>query len=286
MIVRRGSTIGVCMGVQRALEMVEEAKNERPREPLATIGPIIHNRRVLEKLAADGVEIIKTPAEARGGTVVIRAHGLSAAEKAAFARRPVRLLDGTCPLVEKSQKLAEAKSREGFRVLIAGDAGHAEVIGIAGYAGDCQVLADEAAAEACGLGEKAFVIAQTTIRQDKYDAICRVLRRRAEKEAAAGESAVLEIAQTICPATRIRQEAVKDLVRETDAVLVIGGRNSANTGHLYETARLMGKPVWHIEGAAEIPKEIFTYKTVGLSAGASTPEWIIREVEDALLRQR
>jgi len=278
MTIRRGDTIGVCMGVKRALELVEKTRRENPLEPLATIGPLIHNRRVLENLAGQGVRVIHSPEEVSSGTVIIRAHGLSLKEKQAFLARPVRLLDGTCPRVLKSQELVSRKGKEGYGVIIVGDARHGEVKAIAGYAGDCRVVDTPESAETLALGEKTLVLGQTTIRQEEYDRICRILKGKAK--AAGG---VLEIAQTICPATRARQEALKKLSARTDALLVIGGRDSANTTGLFHTARELGKPVWHIEGAGEIPEEIGRFDRVGLTAGASTPDWIIREVEEALI---
>ncbi|MDR1893522.1 MAG: 4-hydroxy-3-methylbut-2-enyl diphosphate reductase [Spirochaetales bacterium] len=279
MLIRRGKTIGICMGVKRVLELVEKLQKEEPSLPLCTVGPLIHNPLVLNKLAAEGVRIIQDPGEARTGVVVGRAHGLPRDVKEAFSRMPVRFVDGTCPRVLKTQDLAEKQSLLGYHIIIVGNSGHGEVQAIAGYVAgqNYTVLATPQEARACPLFSRNFVISQSTIRQEEYDQVCGVLKRRAEEE-----GRELKAVQTICPCTRDRQEALKELSNATDALLIIGGKDSANTIGLYRTALQLGKPVWHIESAREIPPEVFGCAVVGLSAGASTPEWIIRGVEQVL----
>lgn len=279
MIIKRAEVLGVCMGVKKALDRVEQLRQENPSKPIATIGPLIHNRRVLEHLASRGIESVSDPSEFVSGVAVIRAHGLPPEERKRFVAAGAEVVDATCPRVLASQKRVAKRFREGKFIVLVGDPNHGEIQGIAGFAqvpqGEprCRVVSTPEEAEGLILPGPALVIAQTTIKQEEYDAVVAVLQTKGVE---------LEVAPSICPATLERQQALKDLALEVDALLVIGGKTSANTTALYTTALATGKPAWHIEGARDIPGEIVGFDRVGLSAGASTPDWIICEVEEAL----
>lgn len=265
------------MGVEKALNRVMKLREETPGLPIATIGPLIHNSRVLSCLAEKGIDVVADPGDFPRGLAVIRAHGLPPKERLRYENAGVTVVDATCPRVIASQKrVAESSSRGRFVVLV-GDPGHGEIQGLAGFVDEkgpgCAVVASPKEAESLDLPGDTLVIAQTTIKQEEYDAVVEVLRRQGVE---------LEVARSICPATRDRQTALKELAQKVDALLIIGGKNSANTTALYTTALATGKPAWHIEGAGDIPGEVRKYHRVGLSAGASTPDWIIAEVEAAL----
>ena len=296
----RADVLGYCMGVKMAVEAVRRALAQSPHRPVYTYGPLIHNAAALEGLAALGVEILEPlpqgggagepaagnkaggfspiPDDFGGRSVVIRAHGIPPVELAALKERGARIVDATCPRVLSSQRLAAKFAGEGAAVILAGDARHAEIAGIAGFAPGCTVLESAADAERFVrsrnvLGEAAL-IGQTTIRQSEYDAIAKILAERIPR---------LTVCPTICPATEERQAALARLASVADGIVVIGGRNSANTKRLFAAARSLTPHAWLIESADELPAEVSSIKCVGLAAGASTPDEIIDEVENMLL---
>ena len=294
--VKRAEILGYCMGVKRAVDAVFKAETENKisgrQFKIYTFGPLIHNPATMEHLRQCGIESID-PEEFAGGSVyknskiVIRAHGVSPEQEQKIKESGAEVINATCPRVVLSQKRAADFAKDSF-VILAGDKNHGELISIAGYAaaekkGHCIIVQNACEAETVTLpkeitekGGKAVLIAQTTIKQSEYDAIAKTLKRRICN---------LTVLNTICPATFERQDALKKLAETVDAVLVIGGRNSANTKRLLQTAVDLHKPAWLIENASEIPEEIFRFKSVGLTAGASTPDFIIEEVETALKKR-
>ncbi|GHV91829.1 4-hydroxy-3-methylbut-2-enyl diphosphate reductase [Spirochaetia bacterium] len=276
------------MGVRRAVDMAEgELRAGGGR--VCTMGPLIHNPQVLEHLQRQGVESLDgdhLPESLSGVTVIIRAHGISPALEDELKRRGAGIVDATCPRVKASQMKARSLSAEGYKLFLAGEKKHGEVIGVAGYARDCIVVADpleaERAAEelfrtnpAAKTGVcKTALIGQTTISAEEYSRIGEGIKKFFPG---------LNIINTICGATRDRQEALRELCAAVDAVIVAGGRSSANTRRLLSIACEQGKPAWLVEGSGEIPGQIASYNTVGLCAGASTPDETIDAIERALL---
>jgi len=294
MKVVRAGVLGFCMGVRRAVEIAERASLDAGRTGLYTLGPLIHNSGVLENLKKRGVicldenEIQSLPADS---TVIIRAHGVSPAIERELLKKGIRILDATCPRVKQSQSKARSFVESGYRLFIAGEENHGEIAGLKGYAEDgcrkgissavkpCFVLgnAEEALAAAEELCRrepeaKTALIAQTTIRADEYRIIGDTIQRFFKS---------LEIVNSICMATVDRQKALREL-ENTDAIIVAGSRESANTQRLLSLAKEMGKPAWLVEAVSDIPPEIAAYETVGLSAGASTPDELIAEIEEVL----
>lgn len=275
----RADVMGYCMGVRRAVEAAEQALLDNPIRPVYSYGPLIHNPSALERLAAEGVVIVDgknlpLPADFGGASVIIRAHGVPPDEREELVRRHAKIVDATCPRVLLSQRRARDYHERGYTVYLAGDRNHGEISGIAGYAPECIVLENSADAERLAMyPEKAVLISQTTIKQSEYDAIAAVL---------SAKIADLIVLNTICPATRERQEALEELCHEVDGVMVIGGRNSANTRRLFDTARQLSRNAWLIETPAEIPGEAYSLERIGITAGASTPDEVIDAVEQAL----
>ena len=287
MQVIRSDVLGFCMGVSRAVEMARRASGRKGS--VFTLGPLIHNPLVLEELKSRGVGILGDESLSKGripdnSTVIIRAHGIPPYAEAALRGRNLQVLDATCPRVKKNQKTARDFAEKGYWIFLAGEKNHGEIIGIRAYieSSRCSVVADPAEAEAAAAAlskaggvDRAVLMAQTTISPEEYRAV--------------GESIMrffpaLEILDTICGATEERQRSLRDLCGRVDAVITIGGRDSANTRRLYSVAAEMGKPAWIAESPEEIPAEIENYRTVGLCAGASTPESLIDEIEKALNR--
>lgn len=275
----RADIMGYCMGVRRAVEAAEEALLDSPLRPVYTYGPLIHNPPALRRLAEAGVVIVggsdEPLSEDFGGrTVVIRAHGIPPSEREELVRRHAKIVDATCPRVLLSQKRARAYREKGFTVILAGDRHHGEIAGIAGYAPDCIVLETrEDAARLPSYPVKAVLISQTTIKQDEYDAIAKELSTHISD---------LTVLNTICPATLERQEALERLCAQVEGVIVVGGKNSANTCRLYNTALRLAGRAWLIETPGELPADVRSLSCIGITAGASTPDDVIDAVEQAL----
>ena len=288
----RAKVLGYGMGVRRAMEGAHKAATNNSSGRVWTLGPLIHNKTALDMLASEGVQILKDDDFTNIGgddVVVIRAHGVTPAVKADVAARSRAVVDATCPRVMLSQRRVADFASRGYTVIIAGDKNHGEVTGIAGCAqaaatGDsrCVLLGSPADAEdfvaqlrsgAAPELEKAILVSQTTISRSEYDALVEVLSPAIEG---------LEVFDTICPATTERQDALADLQGLVDGVLIIGGKNSANTQRLLTSAQRYFDKAALIETADEIPPEFFQLERVGLSAGASTPDEVIDGVERRL----
>lgn len=266
----RAEEMGFCMGVERAVSIVQAIADEKSESPAATLGPIIHNQQIVDKFAEQGIPVIDSVKDIKDGKVVIRAHGIPLAEKLELEAKNIEIIDGTCPKVIASQKIVQKYSTQGYHIVIVGDRSHGEIKGLAGYATDFDIIESADEAKLLTIPEKTMVISQTTIKEREFESVCSVLLEL---------NPSIIIRNSICSATNGRQMAVRKLSEEVDAVIVIGGKNSANTQRLYLTVQELGKPCWHIAGADEIPREIESYDIIGLTAGASTPEWIIEEVE-------
>jgi 4-hydroxy-3-methylbut-2-enyl diphosphate reductase len=284
MRVIRADVLGFCMGVRRAVELAQ-AEAARGGK-VCTLGPLIHNPRVLEDLQKRGVEILdeeNIPASLQNTAVIIRAHGVSPAIEARLWERGGRVIDATCPRVKMSQLKAQSLAEAGYSLFLAGEERHAEIAGIRGYAAAapfCAVVGNAAMAETAAASRfsalpdaETALIGQTTISAEEY---------RATGEAIKQFFPRLEIAQTICAATAERQNSLRRLLGQVDAVIIAGGKESANTRRLLAIAAESGKPCALAETAAGIPAEFAVWKTVGICAGASTPDAVIDEIEQAL----
>jgi 4-hydroxy-3-methylbut-2-enyl diphosphate reductase len=278
----KAGILGYCMGVRRAVEIAyRQLAVSRGR--VYTMGPLIHNPQVRDALSKRGVEVLKEdclPEDLTGAVIVIRAHGISPVLETELVSRGACLVDATCPNVKASQLKAQALAGAGYRVFLAGEARHGEVAGIRGYAPGCAVVANpaEAATVAEYLsreipGARAALIGQTTISLDEYTAIGKAIQAYFPQ---------LEIIDTICSATRDRQDSLRKLCGTVDAVVVAGGKESANTRRLLAIAEHMGKPAWLVENAGEVPSELAVYSKAGLCAGASTPDEIIGLIEEKI----
>lgn len=274
MIVRRAETLGMCKGVRRALRLVEETLARNPGTPAYSLGPLVHNPAVVEDLKARGLTPVDDLSTVREGIVIIRTHGIGPGQRRQCERPGIHCIDATCRHVLHVHKLVRDHDAAGRQVVIAGDPLHAEVRGIAEHAKNAVVVATEAEAEQVPLSPGALVVSQTTMTRSEFERITAVLRRREPS---------LHVEDTTCAATERRLESLQRLAVQVDALLVIGGRQSANTRRLFEAATATGRPSWHIEGAGDIPSSIRSFARVGITAGASTPDRVIDEVEEALL---
>ena len=267
-------TAGFCIGVKRALEMVLKAINESQTK-IYTYGPLIHNPQVLELLKERGITVLEPGETAAEGLVVIRAHGIPPQDRRQLEGRATRIIDATCPRVAKVQAIIRRWAAKGHATLIVGDADHPEVEGLLGYTegrGHVVVSAEDVAALP-ELGAPT-VVAQTTQSEALFEA--RVAEIKARFPGA-------RIFNTICDATTFRQAEVQELARHAEALVVVGGRNSGNTQRLVEISRATGIPTYHVETEQELDlEEMSRYHTVGVTAGASTPHWLISNVVSTL----
>jgi 4-hydroxy-3-methylbut-2-enyl diphosphate reductase len=282
MQVIRARRAGFCMGVAMALRKLDRAVREVPRGRVATLGAIIHNPQVLKKYAHMGVRRLDSPSEAEQGmTVLIRAHGVSRETEAALRETGVALVDATCPRVKKAQQAIAGATAAGAALLLFGDAPHPEVRGLVSYAaGPYHVFNTreelDAILSAPGKMEGNFALAaQTTQDRPFFDAL--------RKELDVVMDTKLVVLDTICDATRQRQEEIPLLAERAEVMVVVGGRESANTRRLADIAAGCGVPVALVESERELDPAFFAGKcAAGLTAGASTPGNLIDAVERAL----
>ncbi len=284
----RARVLGMCMGVRRADELAREAAQEASRtgQRVYTYGPLIHNPQAVADLESLGVHVLDTQAietgagelpDLKDAVVVIRAHGASLAALSRLQKLGAHIVDATCPRVIKSQRLARHYEKLGWQVVLVGDPRHGEIEGILGHTSNALVVDDPTTA--LQVAEKlkdtpCALFAQTTIRQEDYDAVIEVFQTHVK---------TMTAESTICPATRERQRALIDLCGQVDALLIVGGKNSENTKRLYASAIDCGKPAWHIETAGELRAEMVKFERIGIAAGASTPDFIVDEIQEALL---
>ena len=266
---------GACYGVRRALKMADDAAL-LPGE-VCTLGALIHNPTVVNNLASKGVRVAESVGDIDGGTVVIRSHGVTPDVREELQRRNLAVVDATCPHVLRAQNAAASMARDGAHVIVVGEAGHPEVDGIAAYARREGARVDVASAPEdvpADLREPVGVVVQTTQRRENLDGVLAQIRQQ-------GIDPIVK--DTICNATRERQSEAYQLAGDVDVMLVLGGRNSSNTTRLAEICSARCARTHHIETPAELRPEWFeNAQTVGITAGASTPQDQIDELVLAL----
>ncbi|MDO4326479.1 MAG: 4-hydroxy-3-methylbut-2-enyl diphosphate reductase [bacterium] len=268
-------TAGFCFGVERAVNKVYE-QIEKGKHPIYTYGPIIHNEEVVKDLEAKGVRVLETKEELealREGTVVIRSHGVGKDVYDLLKEQGIEIVDATCPFVKKIHRIVQEQNQEGRRVIIVGNSSHPEVEGIRGW-GNSDTLTIENSAEIDDLplkeGEKLCIVSQTTFNYNKFQELVeKFLKKRYD----------IIVLNTICNATQERQVEAKRIASEVEAMIVIGGRNSSNTQKLFEICQKECKNTYYIQTLSDLNSEcVNSVRSVGITAGASTPKNIIEEV--------
>lgn len=264
---------GFCFGVKRAVDIVFK-RSEGRIEGLYTFGPIIHNPQVIEKLRERGVIPVEDIDRDDIKTLIIRTHGIPLNLLEEASKRGYEIIDATCPFVKKAQDYAKLLKEEGYQVIILGDKEHPEVKGLVSYAGENAIVINgtEPSCESLkGIRNRVGVIVQTTQPVDNLRRLVSMLIEHTKE---------LKIYNTICNSTALRLKETEELAKKVDIMIVVGGRNSANTTQLANLCRSIPIKTYHIETADELEREWFKgAERVGITAGASTPEWIIREVE-------
>lgn len=270
MKVKLAKTAGFCMGVRRAMEIVLTEVN-KGTQPLYTYGPLIHNRQVSALLATKGVKAIDDIKGLDNGTIVIRAHGIPPMERRRIKSSGLRIRDATCPRVAWVQAIISSHTKRGYHAVIVGDKDHPEVMGLMGYAHG-KAAAIKSAEEVARLPRmrKLFVVAQTTQSGGNFQAVVKAIQARFP------DALVFD---TICDATYNRQEEVRAFSGHVDGLVVVGGYNSGNTQRLVQISREAGMPTFHVETEKELAKkELAAMEVVGVTAGASTPNWMIKSI--------
>lgn len=267
------SEAGACYGVERALRMVEDAAKTSP-VPVHTLGPLIHNPRVVADLALKGVTVVDSPEESAGDTLLLRTHGVTPNEERRARELCHDVLDATCPFVKKVHLAASRLYREGYQVVVVGEAGHPEVEATLPHAPGAVVVGDVSEAADLPVCKKVGVVVQTTQSRSNLEHVVSALLGRAEE---------VRVVNTICDATSGHQGACADLAARADVMIVIGGRISANTKRLTEIAAELCPRTYHIEGADELdPSWLDGAGLIGITAGASTPASQIDAVRSAI----
>ena len=278
------SVMGFCFGVERAVEIAEKTLTEYKNIKVYSLGPLIHNEEFLSELSSKGLLICdkKNIEEIEeGSAVIIRAHGVRPAIISKLEEKKCIIVDATCPRVKASQTMVSKYTGEGKHVILSGDKNHGEVKSIAGFAKK-PLLQLQTTQEAENItfngdnSEEYVLMSQTTFSPDEFEKIQTILQNKIKK---------LTVKNTICPATKERQDSLLELCSRVDGVLVIGGKNSANTKRLFQTAKENCKFAAHIQTADDIPEDFFKLHTVGITAGASTPAKIIEEVKNKLSKK-
>ena len=260
--------LGFCYGVKRAIEIARE--NASPDGTSSTLGPIIHNPQMVERLKSEGVGTVGSLEEMKDGLVIIRSHGVGPKVYEEAESRGLELVDATCPHVKKAQLSAKLLSEEGYAVVIVGEKNHPEVKSIFEWtAHGAHIIETEAEAEELPQFGKLGIVCQTTFSSDRFRKIASCLLEKSRD---------IKILRTICTATDMRQTAAIELAEKVDVMLVVGGKNSANTTRLAQLCANRCK-TYHIETVAELQDDwIENVNKIGITAGASTPDWIIKEV--------
>lgn len=274
---------GFCFGVKRAVDTVYR-EIESGEKPVYTFGPIIHNEQVVEDLENRGVQVILSEDELEGlsgGTVVIRSHGVSRDVCEKIEARGMKIVDATCPFVKKIHRIVDEEGRKGRHVVIIGSADHPEVQGIMGWAsGPVTVIhtSEEAEQFVPENGKPISIVAQTTFNYNKFKDLVEILCKKRYDNNVLN---ILNILNTICNATEERQREAKNIAGEVDTMLVVGGRHSSNTQKLFEICKKECGNTYYIQTPVDLDSEMFQCSSyVGITAGASTPNKIIEEVQE------
>lgn len=264
---------GACYGVERALELVQKAAREQ-NGPVHTLGPLIHNPLVVHDLEELGVTVADSPAVEAGSTLVLRTHGVTPQVEQEARNAGATVIDATCPFVKRAHRAAARLELEGYQVLVVGEHGHPEVEGTVGHAPSALVVEHVDELASLTLARKVGVVVQTTQSQANLRSVIGGL---------VGHVDELRLIDTICEATAGHQGACAELAKDVDVMVVVGGRNSANTTHLADISRLSCARTHHIEQASELQADWFAgAERIGITAGASTPAAHIELVRTAI----
>lgn len=262
---------GFCFGVERAVDMVEDAVEHG--ETVRTLGPLIHNEQEMMRLGTKGVATVADPVQiSRNETAVIRAHGVTPQVQQELEKTAAKVVDATCPFVTRVQRLATRAAAQDRHVVVVGNPDHPEMIGVKGYAPEhAFIIKDETEVDTLPKLRRPMVVSQTTIKAKTFFDTAEAVKQKTNDE--------VEVINTICSATRDRQDAARALAGMVDAFYIIGAAHSSNSVKLHAVCKEQCERSFLIETENDIdPNDLAGVKTVGVTAGASTPEWLIQKV--------
>jgi (E)-4-hydroxy-3-methyl-but-2-enyl pyrophosphate reductase len=278
---------GFCPGVKNAISIAEKILAQGSRKAgsqnnVYSLGPIIHNKDVVERLAKVGLRTVNSVEEIQSGTVLIRSHGAAPKQIEALKKKGVNIVDATCVLVKRVQQIAKELDSDGYKVVVIGDENHPEVQAVVGSASGVVVLADESDLHKLPLNGKLGIVCQTTQSQEHLSRMLGTIGRHGFSE--------LKVINTLCREVIKRQESAVQLCKQVDIMFVLGGLESANTRRLAELCKKYNSQTFHLQNWSEFDKNVFFSKkaallqVAGVTAGASTPEWIIAEFVENLAK--
>ena len=262
---------GFCHGVRNAISVAEKTlAYQKDRSPVYSFGPIIHNTDEVERLAKLGLKTVNKAEEIRSGTVLIRSHGAAPEQIAKLKGRGLNIVDATCILVKRVQHIAGELEKEGYKVVIIGEENHPEVQAVVGCARDVVVIADESDLHKLARNAKLGIVCQTTQNPEHLGRMLGAIGRQSFSE--------LKVINTLCKEAIKRQESAEQLCRQVDVMFVLGGLESANTRRLAELCKKVNRQTFHLQNWNELDKSVLPGRNLaGVTAGASTPDWIINE---------
>ncbi|MDO8303464.1 MAG: 4-hydroxy-3-methylbut-2-enyl diphosphate reductase [Sedimentisphaerales bacterium] len=264
---------GFCLGVKNAIRVAHETLTDR--KEVYSLGPVIHNADVVDQLARDGLRTIGKVEQIPAGTVLIRSHGATTEEIEKIKQKGLEIVDATCVLVKRVQKIARQLYDDGYQVVIIGDENHPEVQAVVGHAPNIVVVADESDLDKLPKDKRLGIICQTTQSPDHFGEMVGRIAKRGFFE--------LKVVNTLCKEAISRQESAVELCKQVDVMFVLGGLNSANTRKLAELCKKYNSQTFHLQNWNELDKTILSGKTIaGVTAGASTPDQIIEEFVEKL----
>ncbi len=268
MIVEVAKHAGFCFGVERALKMTEELSESKA---LVTLGPLIHNEQVVDKLEDKGVYAVKTVQEASGHAMIVRSHGAPKSVFLEAEKTGIDLVDATCPFVTKIHKIVQEQAAAGRQIIIVGDPKHPEIVGIKGWCdNNAIIIEDEIAAKGLTLNGPACIVVQTTFRNERFQRMIELIHSDGQD---------VLVFNTICSATTKRQDAAEELSKRSDCMIVVGGKKSSNTKKLLEICQKHCENSILIQTVEDLMmKSLTNCDKIGITAGASTPDWIINEI--------
>ncbi|WP_457599725.1 4-hydroxy-3-methylbut-2-enyl diphosphate reductase [Hydrogenivirga sp.] len=270
---------GFCFGVKRAVKLAEESSSyTKEGKRVFTLGPIIHNPQEVGRLKSMGVKPLEDDEPRSGDAIIIRSHGIPPEKERELKERGLNVIDATCPYVKAVHEAVCRLAEEGYFIVIVGEKNHPEVIGTLGYLGECNGK---------GMVVESMDDLQEVFRYERVGVVSQTTQSEKFFKEVVGELSLwvkeLKVINTICNATSVRQEDVYELAPQVDVMVIIGGKNSGNTRRLYNIARSLNENSYHIETADELEPSWFEgVRRVGITAGASTPAWIIEEVKSKI----
>jgi (E)-4-hydroxy-3-methyl-but-2-enyl pyrophosphate reductase len=264
---------GFCPGVRSAIQLARQTLETE--SPVFSLGQIIHNKDIVDELADAGLESVESVDQLDSGTVIVRSHGATKQEFVQMRAKGLHIVDATCVLVKRVQKIAQMLSEEGYKVVIIGDKDHPEIKAVVGYAEDIEVVANENDIDKLSKHSKLGVICQTTESPDHFGEMVGLIAKKGFSE--------LKVINTLCRETIKRQESAVDLCRKVDVMFVLGGLNSANTKKLAELCKNHNNLTFHLQNSSELDIKVLSGKAVaGVTAGASTPDRVVKEFVETL----